>query len=70
MEISLVRKYDEELFTILFDFTNKIEIRNICIKFDYQSDNHSVKENKKNIFTIIEDKITRSIFSKDVSFFN
>ena len=28
-----VDKYDEELFTILFDVINKIEIRKICIDF-------------------------------------
>ena len=58
-------KYDEELFTNLFDISNKIKIRKICIELNELLSN----EDKKNICSKIEDKITRSIFSNDVSCF-
>ena len=65
LEIWTLNKYDEELFTILFDFTNKIKIRKIRIVLDSLLSN----EDKKNICAKIEDKIKRSIFSNDVSCF-
>ena len=66
MKIFNETKYDEKIFTHLFDVTNKIEIKNICI--DLLSWSLS-NEDVKNICAKIEDKITRSLFSNDVSCF-
>ena len=69
-KLSKVRKYDEELLTILFDVTNKIEIRKIRIKLyhDWLSN-----EDMKNICAKIKEKIrgfeTQNIIFKDVSYF-
>ena len=65
-----VQKYDEELFTILFDLTNKIEIRKICIKLYYKLLSNKVK----NICAKIKDKIrsfeTKNLISNEVSCFS
>ena len=67
LKISLVRKYDEELFTILFDVTTKTEIRKIRIELYRLLSNEDVK----NICAKIEDKIrsfeTQNIISNYVS---
>jgi len=60
LEIRDVQKYDEELFKILFDLTNEIEIRKICIKLHRFLSN----EDKKNICA----KIKRSLFFNDITF--
>ena len=57
-----VLKYDEKLFTILFDLANKIENKKICIRlYDGLLSNEEMKK--------IKEKISRSIFSNDVSCF-
>ena len=62
-----VHEYDEELFTNLFDVTNKIKIRKICIEFHRLLSN----EDKKNICAKIYKKIrsleTQNIISNEVS---
>ena len=65
LKVYNVRKYDEELFSILFDFTNKLEIGKIYINL-YE---FLFNEDVKNICPKIEDKITQSVFSNDVSCF-
>ena len=60
-----VKKYDEDLFTSFFDFTNKFEIRKIRIQFHWSLSNEDVI----NICAKIEDKISRIIFPNDVSCF-
>ena len=68
-----LEEYDEELFTNLFIFTNKIEIRKIRIKF-YESLFRSLSnEDIKNTCRKFEEKIrrleTQNIISNDVSCF-
>ena len=64
-----VKKYDEELFTNLFDVTNKIEIKKFRIRL------YSLLSNKqkKNICAKIHKKIrsleTQNIISSEVSCF-
>ena len=65
LQLYNVEKYDEDLFTILFDFVKKIKIGKIGIDLFLLVSS----EDKKNICTKIEDKITRSIFSYNVSCF-
>ena len=73
MKLIDVDKYDEELFTNLFDLTNKIKIRKICIELYNWLHSHFKlafsDEDVKSICTKIEDKIKRSIFPNDVSCF-
>ena len=68
MNISYVLEYDEELFTTLFDTTNKIYLERIFIKLQYKL--HSNKE-MKNICSKIESKIktfkTENMISNNVS---
>ena len=65
--------YDEELLTIFFDFTNKIEVEEICIKLDDEVNCSLSKEDIKDLCTKIERKIhslqTQNIVSNDVRFF-
>ena len=65
-----VKKYNEKLFTNLFDVTNKIEIRKICIELD---DELLSYEDVKNICAKIYKKIrsleTQNIISNEVSCF-
>ena len=62
-----VKKYDKELFTNLYDVTNKIKIKKICIEF-YSSLSY---EDEKYICTKIYRKIrsleTQNIISNEVS---
>ena len=66
LKVIYVREYDEELFTILFDFVNKIEVGELCIEFS--KDYRRIKD-KKSFCTKLEHKITKSIISNDVSYF-
>ena len=63
LKVYNVRKYDEELFTNVFDVTNKFETKNIRVEVVNELLSN---EDKKIICTKIEDKITRSLFSNDV----
>ena len=65
LKLSYVKKYNEEFFTNLFDVTNKIEIKEVRVELHELLSNEDVK----NICAKIKDKITRSIFSKNVSCF-
>ena len=69
LNIYNVRKYDEKLFTNLFDVTYKIEIRKICIQL-YES---LISEDIRNICAKIYKKIrnleTQNIISSVVSCF-
>ena len=65
MEIWNVKKYDEEFFTILFDVTNKIKIKKICIKISSSLSN----EDMKNICAKIRSLETQNIISNEVSCF-
>ena len=60
-----VKKYDEELFTNLFDVTNKIKIKKICIQFNQSLSN----EDMKNIYKKIISFETQKIISNEVSCF-
>ena len=66
LDLFHVLKYDEELFTILFNITNKIEIRKIRIQLKELLSNEDVN----NICAKIEDKIrsleTQNIISNEV----
>ena len=65
-----VKKYDEELFTNLFDVTNKIKIRKICIEFEDESlSNEDVKNICAKIYKKIRSLETQSIISNKVSSF-
>ena len=69
LELYGAEKYDEELFTNLFDVINKIEIRKISFKlYSFLSN-----EDKNNICAKIYKKIrtleTENIISNDVSLF-
>ena len=67
-EFSFVKKYDEKLFTNLFDVTNKIEIRKIRIHLYGLLSNEDVN----NICAKIENKIrsfeTQNSISNEVSY--
>ena len=60
-----VKKYDEELFTNLFDVTNKIKIKKIRIEFDRSLSNEDVKK----IYRKIRSLETQNIISNEVSCF-
>ena len=51
--------YDDDLLTILFDFTNKIEVEKICIKLDKELNDSTMltKQDIKHLCTKIERKI-------------
>ena len=70
LELYYVEKYDEELFTNLFDVTNKIEIGKIHIKFNYWS---LINEGVENVCAKFYKKIrslkTQNIVSNEVSCF-
>ena len=66
-----VEKYDDEIFTVLFDVMNKIQVGKICIELD-----DSLLSNKietKNICTKFHNKLeslqTQNMISNDVSCF-
>jgi len=67
LELYYVEKYDEELFTNLFDVTNKIEIGKIHIKFGYRS---LISEDVENVFAKFYKKIrslkTQNVVSNEV----
>ena len=65
MEIWNVKKYDEEFFTILFDVTNKIKIKKICILSVRSLSNEDVKK----IYKKIRSLETQNIITKEVSSF-
>ena len=60
-----VEKYDEEFFTILFDFINKIEIKKISIKFYELLSN----EDKENFYANIHKKTLGLKVQNEVSCF-
>ena len=66
-----MRKYDEELFTNVFDVTNKFETKNIRVEVVNELLSN---EDKKNICAKIEDKIisfeTQNLISNEVSCFS
>ena len=66
-----VKKYDEELFTNLFDVTNKIKIKKICIELDDEllSNEIFVKNICRKIFKKIRSLETQFIISNEVSCF-
>ena len=66
LEIFYVKTYDEELFTSLFDVTNKIEIRKICIELGWglYKEDICAKIHKQ-----IRSLETRNIISNEVSCF-
>ena len=64
-----VEKYDEEIFTNLFDFTNRIEIRKIRIKFDSLLSNKDLKNICAKIHRKIRSLETQNIISNKVSCF-
>jgi len=67
LKLPSVKKYDEELFTSLFDLTNKFEIRKICIRFDYRSlSNKDVKNICAKIYKKIRSLETQNIISNEV----
>ena len=69
-EISKVEKYDEEIFTILFDVTNKIEIRKISIHLNNRLlSNKDVKNICAKIYNNIRSLKTQNIIFNEVSFF-
>ena len=61
-----IEKYDEKLFTTLFEITNKIHIEKIFIDLD-----DPLKEDLSNIYSKVKEKIesfqTTKIISKEVS---
>ena len=59
-----LKNYDEEYFTILFDVTNKIEIRKIHIDFRGLLNNNDAK----NLFVKIVNFETQNTISNEVSF--
>ena len=65
MTLYNVEKYDEELFTILFDFINKIEIKKISIKFYELLSN----EDKENFYAKIHKKTLGLKVQNEVSCF-
>ena len=67
MKLINLRKYDEELFTSLFDLTNKIEIRKICIEFDWLLIYEDVKNICPKIYKKIRSLKTQNIISNEVS---
>ena len=67
MNLLGLKNYDEELFTNLFDLTNKIEIRKICIWFHSSLSNEDVKNICAKIFKKIRSLETQSIISNEVS---
>ena len=69
LEIWNVEKYDEEFFTTLFDFTNKIKIKNICIQFNEFLSNKDVKNICAKIYNNIRSLKTQNIIFNEVSFF-
>ena len=70
LQIRNVEKYDEELFTNLFDVTNKIEIRKISIHLNNQLlSNKDVKNICAKIYNNIRSLKTQNIIFNEVSFF-
>ena len=61
-----IEKYDEKLFTTLFEITNKIHIEKFFIDLD-----DPLKEDLSNIYSKVKEKIesfqTTKIISKEVS---
>ena len=68
-ELSRVEKYDEELFTILFGVTNKIEIKKICIKFYWSLSYEDQKYICAKIYRKIRSLEKQNVVSNDVSCF-
>ena len=69
LSLNGVRKYDEELFTILFDVTNKIKIGKICIRFGSLLSNEDVKNICAKIYRKIRSLKTQNMISSEVSYF-
>ena len=69
LQIWNVKKYDEELFTNLFDVTNKIEIGKIHIVFYRSLSIEDVKNICAKIYKKIRSLETQNIISNEVSCF-
>ena len=67
MTLYNVKKYDEELFTILFDLTNKIEIGKIFIHLYDELLSYEVKNFCGKIYEKIRSLETQNIISNYVS---